>query len=361
MSTSDPSITRWAGTRLRASLMGHATATLGSLRERTDADTVAALDAWDLLVLCAGKLKASEGRLLEVFHEDEAERSAMRMRVTTGETTPLTRPLRRLMEGVDADWTPLFEAAFTAGATVDEDHADAAPGALVGWGAALGSFEALVAAFEAICKSAGRRRYLELAMVADRFFDEPKAAPFLLREMNDFLGEIGDWERSKTSFAFFALLARQHPDAVEAASAVLSQGPMNGASWQTLLALVRRVEALELRQLVPGLQALVQRGFGRHDDGTRGEVVCTWARMGGADAVPVLEGMLEDITDVRTTCEEAALLAGLLTAQPEHAAARERSAAVSASCSGPPAPWSVARRGCCSRPWCRRRSTAPRR
>jgi hypothetical protein len=325
----DPTATAEVAAQIaeRDRLRAVADATLQTLTQRTDDATTGALEIWSMMGSCAGAMKEGETALLSAFYEDdEAARSAMRTRVTTGETTPFIRLFARMLEQVDQAWAPLFEAAFTAGATVDEDHEDAAPGALVGWGKALGSFSALAERFDALCKSAGRRRYLELAMVADHFYDDPKSEAFLLRELNDFLGEIGNWERSTMSFAFFALVAREHPDAIEAANAVLERGPMNGASWQTLLALVELAESGEHTALVPGLQALVARDFGRHDDGTRGRVVRTWARMGGADTVPTLEAMLGDIRDVRRTCEEAELLAGLLTAQADHPGAVERAA-----------------------------------
>jgi len=295
-----------------------AEAALAGLRRATDdAAVVQALQAWDLLASCAGAMTDAEQQLTELFAPDEPEQSALRMRVMTGETTALLRPLGLLLHFADERWLPVCEASFVAGAAVDEDHVDAAPGALVGWGKALGSFTALKTAFDGVCKSAGRRRFLELAMVADRFYDtDAGAEPFLLSELGDFAQELGSFEHGTTSFAFFALLKRRHPEALRLAAALCTKGPMNGATWQTLIALATAVEQWQLSELGEGLGALVARGFGRHDDGSRGRVLRIWARLAGAEALARLEALEQGITDVRRGCEAAQLLAGRIWAAP---------------------------------------------
>ncbi len=261
-----------------------AASTLIHLRTRVDDGTQRALQAWDLLSRCAGALAASERHLIDVWACNDTDRATRHGRLASGETTPLIRPMNSLLQEVDTTWLPLFEAAFALGAGVDEDHADAAPGALVGWGKALGSFSALHRAFQAVGRTAGRRRFLELAMVADHFYDDDEAAePFLVAELHDFAKELGSREHGTTSFAFFALLERRHPEALRLARALCGRGPLNDATRPTLLALVDLVEARELGELAEGLQALQRRGLGRDDDGSAAMLRRAQARLAGAE------------------------------------------------------------------------------
>jgi hypothetical protein len=307
----------------QAALLEAADVAREALEARTDEVGQKVAHAWSLAGQIAGMLTDAERMLLQEWCEPrEADR--MSMRVTTGETTPLIRLYNALLQA-DAPTAPLFEASFTAAATLPEDHADAAPGSLVGWGAAVGSFATVHQAFRALCKSAGRLRYLELAMLADRYFEDDGAEAFLVSEVDDFLGDLGDFEYGTTSFALFALLDRLHPGTVELANAVLAKGPMTGGSWGFLLQLAEKASAPEMgATFVEGLEALVRRGMGRHDDGTRAEVMRAWARAAGASAVEAMDAMRSEISDVRKEAEEAALLVGMLTAQPGQGGALQR-------------------------------------
>ena len=281
------------------------------------------LAAWDLLCQSAGRLGEAEEALLSAL-SDEQERERLRVRTASGETSPLVEPLRVLLETADPSWGPMFEAAFMAGATLDEEHPDAAPGALVGWGKALGSFADLHRRVQAVCRSLGPRRNLELALVADHFYDEPQAQAFLLEQMVDFVPTLGREERGITSFAGFALLRRRHPEALGLANAFMASGPLTDATWPVLVALVDRAAAWGLAELESGLQALVRRGFGRHDDGTRGLVFGVWAGLAGAEAVPWLE-VHEATSDAdRPACESAAVWGAILAVRPDHPAAKSR-------------------------------------
>lgn len=246
---------------LRETLRSTLSATLAPLRDEDDPSTQRALEAWDLLQRCAGHLAAAEPQLLDGWVSPGAARDALHHRLRTGESTPLEHPLRALAEGVGPEWLDIGAAAFRLGAPYDEDHPSARPGALVVWGTALGGFDPLLEAFHAEGFSAGRRRYLELAVVADRWYDGGAEA-FLLTEMNDFARELGGWSHATTSFAFRALLARAHPEALRLADALLRRGPMNDATTPLLAALVDLAATHRLHDLAPALVALRRRGFG---------------------------------------------------------------------------------------------------
>ena len=254
-------------------------ATLGQRPEALSADAVASIEAeqadhqrWrDAAATALGHLATHRdpaiSRGIEAWEAiadaPVPDQDALRQRVAVGETSHRIGPMQALLRAVDHRWLPFFEATVQASAIVDEEHPHGAPGAWVGLGAALGSFVPLHERFQATCRSAGRHRFLELALVADHFYADDGAEAFLLGELRDFVPEIGLGRHGTTSHATFALLRRRHPEALELAATFLRRGPTHGAAEPLLVELLAKVRAWELGELRDAVQALGRREVGR--------------------------------------------------------------------------------------------------
>jgi hypothetical protein len=167
----------------------------------------------------------------------------------------------------------------------------------------------------------GRRRRAELAIVAGRQFQQPAAAEYLHAEASRFARQLGAAVSSydTMSYAMCQLIELAPASGGSLLSGALDGTRFSGANWDVAIRMINQAARLRIAEAAPGILSAVTAGLGRHDDGTRAEVVCGYAACAGPAAVAVLEPMLDTIDDVRADCERCALLAGLVTAAPGEA------------------------------------------
>ena len=242
------------------------------------------------------------------------------MRIKTGHTSALLQVISQLADKVDARWLNYFAAVVQKGASFEETHKSAVPGALAGLGVAMGDFATFLARVQALPfypDKNGRMRRAEQAIVAKKLLSQGEAPrQFLIDEARRFVAQIDEWETDTTVGALSYLIEADVPQGYELAGEMLENASFNGANWQTCIKYATRCGNPKGRAIAPALLRAVDAGLGRHDDADRAEVIRAYAGAAGADALPELEKRLHNIEDVRSECERAALLAGLVLLEP---------------------------------------------
>ena len=276
---------------------------------------------WKQFASIAGQVAALEEAMLAKRYPDKGERMSYFMLQKTGHHSMLTVPLERMLADVTPSARALFAAAVRRDAGFDEDHASVAPGALVGLGGASDDFAGAHAiAFAQIGEARmGRRRRLELAIVAARRFGEPAARAFLIAEAKRYAHQLaaGAWQVDTASYALAQLLELDPAAGGEILAGALASTPrFTGANWQPALQLIAEARARRAASAAPGILAAIGRKLGRHDDGERANVLRAYAACGGATAAATLEERYAAITGSSADCERCAYLAAFVDLDP---------------------------------------------
>ncbi|MBW2702772.1 MAG: hypothetical protein JRF33_18275 [Deltaproteobacteria bacterium] len=286
-----------------------------------DPKVSAVFEIWSLLEDTAGRLEVFEQHILEQVFPDQDEATDYMMRQRSGHASILARVIFGLFGKVDAKWLAFFEASVKRGAAFDEEHASSVPGALFGLGLAMNDFDAFMNFVKSMSfhpDEFGRRRRLETTLLALHLWDQGEGPQqFLLGEAERYAAQFHNWQVDTTATALFSLIEKEVPRAAEIFCEMFARVSFSGANWTTALLFVGECAKRKNPSLAPGLLAAVDKGLGRHDDGDRAEVIQAYASCAGKAAIKELENRLENIDDVRTDCERAALLSGLIQTEPD--------------------------------------------
>ncbi len=214
----------------------------------------------------------------------------------------------------------LFEAAIARSAESPDDHSNTMPGALYGLGiltiedaAGFDAFLKRVEGFGFYPEKFGRFRRLELAMLATPHFETSQAAQTFLRtEAARFAEQSEGWKTDTFDYADRMLAELGDEAQLVAINERFCGASFSGSNWTESIDIARRFLEKPSPLMKEGLKAAVEKGLGRHDDGERAIVVRAYAKCAGPEARAEILGWLGSIEDVRTECETAALLAGLI-------------------------------------------------
>ncbi|PJB34043.1 MAG: hypothetical protein CO108_29455 [Deltaproteobacteria bacterium CG_4_9_14_3_um_filter_63_12] len=276
---------------------------------------------WARLEEGAGDLTSFEESVVDEQTDDVDQAISSKMRVRSGHSSVFSWLLTRLDGKVDEAWAEFFEAAVEYGADADEEDMTAIPGAIYGLGLAYGDFSRTFDFVQGQACELGRRRRLELAMVANRFFDQGEAPrDFLVEEAQRFAARFAQYNVDTSLFPLWTLVERGDSRGGEIASNLLSGTSFSGPNWRTALALVGKCGEVKLQSAAPGLYSALRSRLGRHDDGDRATVIRAYAAcepVQGA-AARILSSDLADKHVVGSECERAAHLAALLDLEPEN-------------------------------------------
>ncbi len=220
----------------------------------------------------------------------------------------------------EAPLKTIFEAAITRGSDSPDDHSNTMVGALYGLGVltikSAADFDAFLQRVQEQAfypEKFGRFRRLQLAMLATPYMGESEVAKaFIKQEAARFAGQAEEWKSDTFDYADRMLAESGDEDQLKALNQRFIEASFSGANWKESIDIARRFLANPSPLMADGLKAAVAKGLGGHDDGERAIVVRAYAQCAGADARSVIEGWLENIEDVRTECQTAALLSGLI-------------------------------------------------
>jgi antitoxin component YwqK of YwqJK toxin-antitoxin module len=327
-----------AQARLRAALAerdaaaAEAAAARDALAASGDAAVARVLDTFGMLESVAGKLAGFEQSILDRAFSDEDERMDFFMRQKNGHTSILMRAIHGMLDDVGPACRPLFEAAVRRGAAFEEEHSAAVPGALAGLGGASADFAEVRAHAEALigAERIGRRRRMELALVAARRFDQPAARAFLVHEAERYARQLAEarWQVDTVAFSLFRLFELEPDTGGRILAGALSDARFSGANWRPAILLVEEAGRRAVAAASPGILAAIDRGLGRYDDGDRTTVVRAYAACAGAAAAGVLETRYAAIDDSRADCARCAFVAAFIDLDPASPRWRDEARAV---------------------------------
>lgn len=296
-----------------------------------DPSMVEPLETFAALESGAGQLAAFEGALIKEWFPKDLERQVETFVLSKrGNAPALQHLLRALALGADARWLPLASALVRRGARFDEDHVKVFPGALTAMGIAIGDFQRFSAQVKEVLgppKSLGRVRRLEMAVAAEQLVRSKKdakgaALAFLRSEAKRFADQIDEWETDTAAAPLGFLLRERDPHAIALLERMMSKAEFSGANWKSLMGIVRLVHnEIASPVFVTALDHALSRELGRHDDGERALIATTMAKCSPTKAKVILQ---KKLTRTGEGAEQAALLAGLVTAAPNDAAVAKR-------------------------------------
>lgn len=323
-----------ATARLAQALMQRDAATLAVASARTellasnDERAERILAAIDLLSTAAGRpdeiendLVMSKGALDGPFKGDAEAQMDYLLRQKNGHTSALANYMRPLLTDAMPQACAFFRAMVAQGAAFEEDHGTVIPGSLVGLGGAMGDFAAFRAWIEAAIPAEllGRRRRMEMTLVAEHQIEQPAAYQFLCVEAERYAYQLasGSWQVNTVGFSLSTLLKASPQKGGALLCTALQDTQFSGANWKSAISLIKTAGENKVAAATDGILAALDRGLGRHDDGDRAQIVRAYASCAGEAGIPALAKRLGLITDVRRACESAALLAGLLVLEPQ--------------------------------------------
>lgn len=285
-----------------------------------DAGVTQLFGLWEVLESAAENVEGFEqGILGQVFEDMDAQMDYM-MRQRNGHVSILMRVMGQFSSLVDARFEPFFRAVVARGAGFEEEHPSVIPGGLVGLGLSVPDFAAFIKSVHEqpfYDLHFGRRRRMEVAMVAGERPGQPAAQAFLVAEAERYVEQFSSWGVDTSYAALLYLIRNKHPQGHRVFNDLMAQARFSGANWKQALHIVEDVVRHEITAAAPGVLSAIRSGLGRHDDGDRAKLFAHYAALAGAGAVAVLSPMLDEIEDVRAECERAAILAGLMVAAPD--------------------------------------------
>ena len=298
-------------------------ASLEELREDEENEGLVAFI--EFLDSCAGSLDGTQ----EALSRQMEKSIDYFMSIKKGRVTPFEDVFARmdvLPERIEqkpereAPLKALFEAAIARGCESPDDHSNVMAGDLYALGvltinspADFDAFYERVQGMAFYPEKFGRFRRLQIAMLAAVHQERSEIAKsFLKQEAARFAEQADEWKSDTFDFADRTLAASGDEDQLRAMNQRFIDASFSGANWKESIDIARRLLAAPSPLMAEGLSAAVEKGLGRHDDGERAIVVRAYARCAGTLARETIERWLANIKDVRTDCETAALLAGLI-------------------------------------------------
>ncbi|MDX9719219.1 MAG: hypothetical protein RBU37_00625 [Myxococcota bacterium] len=305
-----------------------------------------AFGLWKLLESAAGQFAAFEEHALRHTEEDPNTQVELLLSLRRGQISFLPGWLEAmgallrecLPHPEHGHWLALAEAAFERGAAAGDDDEACVPGVLFVLGFLLEDFDAIMKRVENTVffqsGELGRRRRLELVMLADAFLQSTWAAGgdsaqrFLHTEAERFARQFSEWQTDTYPRALFALLERGDAEGMALFNETMAAASFSGANWTLAMRLVERCGELKLQGVDDGLWAALSKGLGRHDDGDRAKIVVAYARCASdrIEAQKRLEARLASFDGSRKACERAALVAGLCVLEAEGCVEKARAA-----------------------------------
>jgi hypothetical protein len=214
--------------------------------------------------------------------------------------------------------------------TVDDNHRDAAFGALALFGATRSNFAdfsaALVARFGDL-QALSRLRRLEITAVAEqqvRYAKDAGARLYLRSEAARYAAQINSAQTDTAALALGALLRMKDAKALQLLTVMMRTAEYSRLNQVVLMAIVAFLVDNPSRLAAPALQAGFERGLGDAASGERALLAQALAKCDGALATTVLAAAA---TPSKAIAERAAAFAGLLqvaSARAKHVAAARK-------------------------------------